>query len=109
MSKPPIELPVSRIKPLTNYVLVLLDPQKTVSDGGIELPEIAREPVREGYVIAVGPGLYRGTKTFVPMRLKRGDRVTVSGHGSRSIPEGEYVFELMRDPEIMLVHEASRS
>jgi hypothetical protein len=43
------------------------------------------------------------------MRLKRGDRVTVSGHGSRSIPEGEYVFELMRDPEIMLVHEASRS
>ena len=88
------------IRPILDGVLVLMDPPRTETSGGIIIPENARaeagswraqrEP-KIGTVLAVGPGRWRRKTShrengrivpdaaaishFIPMTLKAGDRV----------------------------------
>jgi len=71
------ELPV---KPCQDQVLVLLDPPKeTASSIHIPVSAQRRERTVEATVIAVGPGAYDKYGDRVPMAVKPGDRVLVSG------------------------------
>jgi len=63
------------IKPLEDRVLIepISEDQKTKS--GIVLPDSAKEPPRQGRVIAVGPGRIDSNGNRIPMSIKKGDIV----------------------------------
>lgn len=98
-------LPACGHRPVQNYVVVLLDQVAKETAGGIVLPDVVIKPATEGVVVAVGPGLYRKSGVFVPMSVRVGDRVTVSGMGQTPISHDGVDFKLMREPEILLVHD----
>lgn len=50
------EVDTMNFRPGGDRLLVLLDEQTEMSEGGIHLPEIARGSSRRGTVVAVGPG-----------------------------------------------------
>ncbi len=56
------------IKPIRNNVLVKCFPPKEFTDGGLFVPENARQESNKVEIIAVGSGLPKK-----PMRLKAGD------------------------------------
>lgn len=71
-----------QIQPLNNQVLVRRDPEDTVSDGGIVIPDAAHNPQMprgRGVVIAAGPGK-KHPKTGMRLEpsVKKGDRVVFS-------------------------------
>ena len=66
----------TEIQPLFNYVMIEKDEEKSVSNGGILLPDNVKEKPSTGVVIAVGEGSYNEeTGKLKPMSVKIGDRV----------------------------------
>lgn len=99
------KLPACGFTPLQNYVVVLLDAVPTESEGGIVLPASSIKPSKEGVVIAVGPGIQRKSGVFSPTQVRVGDRVTVTGQAQTPLEHDGVAFVLMREPEIVFVHE----
>lgn len=63
------------LSPLNDKIIVLADEAEKVTEGGIEVPEIARKRPQFGKVMAVGPGKRTDSGKVVPLALKPGDRV----------------------------------
>lgn len=95
-------IPRCRVRPLSNFVIVLRDPQPEFSEGGVFLPNVARKPVNTGMVIAVGPGVMRRCGVRDALDLKPGERVVISGQGQIAVPYHEPDFVLMRAPEVIV-------
>lgn len=99
------KLPKCGFRPLSNYVVVQLDEMPKMSDGGIAIPDVAIKPATEGVVVAAGAGMRRKNGAFVPISVRVGDRVTITGHAQIPIENDGERFVLMREPEILVVHE----
>jgi chaperonin GroES len=63
------------LKPLGDRVVVEPKEEKEVIQGGIVLPESAKEKPTEGVVLEVGPGAVKDDGTREEMPLKAGDVV----------------------------------
>jgi chaperonin GroES len=76
------------MKPIKNFVLIKPCPADEVSEGGLFLPESARERSSKADVVAVG----RGTAA-IKMEAKPGDRIFhIKGAGTEFIIDGESHF-----------------
>lgn len=89
----------TKIKPLSNYVLVKRTPPPT-SKGGILLPEAAREKPREGTVIAVGPGKINDRGEIEQLNVKPNDRVLFSTYSGTEV-EGDEELLILREDDIL--------
>ena len=67
------------IKPLGDRVLVEAIEAKDTVKGGIYIPDSAKEKPQEAKVIAVGPGKKDDNGKLIPMDVKVGDTVRLSG------------------------------
>jgi chaperonin GroES len=72
----------THMEPLFNRVLVERLPEKEKSEGGIYIPEVARDIPAFCNVIAVGPGRWQDGE-FVKTAVKPGDTVMVPGAGNK--------------------------
>lgn len=67
------------VRPLHDYILVELEPEKRVTKSGLIIPQTSKNPVSVGKVIRTGPGRLWKTKSgrhiFWEVRVKAGDRV----------------------------------
>jgi chaperonin GroES len=68
-------------RPLHDRVVVRRIESEEKTDGGIIIPDTAKEKPQEGEVVAAGPGTRNEKGELVPLELKAGDRV-VSGKWS---------------------------
>ena len=94
-----------KVKPLNDRVLVQRLEEKTVTKGGIFIPDTAKEKPVEGKVIAVGPGKVNDQGNRVPLNLKEGDRVLFGRYAGSEIKiEGEE-YLMMREDDILAVVE----
>lgn len=74
-----------KIKPINNFVIVLMDKEKAGEEqtaSGIYIPDRARMPKKTGTVQAVGRGLVTASGAIVPPQCKPGDRVHVMDTGN---------------------------
>lgn len=62
-------------RPLADRILVRRAAGADVTQGGILIPENAKERLNEGTVLAVGPGKRTSDGHIVEPRLKAGDKV----------------------------------
>ena len=90
-----------QIRPLYDRVVVRRIEQKETMQGGLYIPDSAKEKPQEGEVVAVGEGKYREDGTRQPLDVKAGDRVLFGKYSGSEIKlDGEELL-IMREDEIL--------
>ncbi|NGP88371.1 MULTISPECIES: co-chaperone GroES [Fodinibius] len=90
----------SKIKPLSDRVLVQPEPADEKTESGIIIPDSAKEKPQEGTVVAAGPGkVENGTK--IDMSVAEGDKVLYGKYSGTEVTlEGEE-YLIMRETDIL--------
>ncbi len=92
-----------KINPLGDRVVVKPSEAEEQTEGGIILPDTAKEKPQKGEVIAVGPGKKSDTGDTIPMEVKKGDTVIYGKYsGTEFNFEGEE-YLIMHENDILAV------
>lgn len=92
-----------KINPLGDRVVVKPSEAEEQTEGGIILPDTAKEKPQKGEVIAVGPGKKSDTGETIPMEVKKGDSVIYGKYsGTEFNFEGEE-YLIMHENDILAV------
>ena len=96
-----------KFKPLHDRVVIRRIEEAAKSQGGIIIPDTAKEKPTEGEVVAVGPGKRDEKGTVVPLELKKGDRILFGKwSGSEIRIDGEDLL-VMTETDVMGVIEGA--
>ena len=98
-----------KIRPLHDRVVVRRIEEKETVQGGIIIPDTAKEKPQEGEILAVGLGKRLDDGKIYPLDVKVGDRVLFGKYSGSEVPvkiEGEDVL-IMREDEILGVVESA--
>lgn len=90
-----------RFEPLNDGVLVYVHEEHAMTKGGIYLPEMARKPMNQGEVMAVGPGRMLESGTRVPTSVKRRQVVLFGAYSGSQIQVDGEKFTLMREIDVL--------
>jgi chaperonin GroES len=91
-----------KIRPQNDYVLVEIDEEQTITEGGLAVPEDARIRPRWGIVLAVGPGRMSPKKRrWIDPDVKEGDRVCVPIKAGQDFKIGTRELKLLREIDIV--------
>ena len=89
------------IRPLYDRVVVKRIEEKETVQGGIIIPDTAKEKPQEGEVVAVGQGKRNDDGKLIPLDVKPGDRILFGKYSGSEIKlEGEE-FLIIREEEIL--------
>jgi len=89
------------LKPLDDRIVVKRLDSEARSQGGIILPETAKEKPQEGEVIAVGEGKVLDNGKRSTMALKKGDRILFGKYSGSEVKLGRDEFVIMRENEVL--------
>jgi chaperonin GroES len=93
------------LKPLGDHVLLKPLSKEEKTEGGIYLPDTAKEKSQEGEIIAVGPGRMLENGTRVAPEVKEGDKVIYAKYGGTEFKVGDEEYLIMRESDILAVKE----
>jgi chaperonin GroES len=100
-----------KIRPLHDRVVVKRFAEEETVQGGIIIPDTAKEKPQAGEVLAVGQGKRLEDGKLCPLDVKVGDRVLFGKYSGNEVPvsiEGEDVL-IMREDEILgVIEKASK-
>jgi chaperonin GroES len=89
------------ITPLHDRVLVRRLEEKATAEGGIIIPDTAREKPHEGEVITVGAGkMEKGHR--IPLDVKAGDRILFGKYTGNDIEVDGQEYLILREEEILV-------
>jgi len=94
------------VAPLEDRVIVRQDDEPQKSQGGIFLPETAKEAPQFGTVVRVGPGKILESGSNRPMNVKEGDKVIFGKYSGTKIKIDDQELLFMREEDIMGVVES---
>jgi len=86
-----------KLRPLRDRVIIRRIEEEEVVEGGIVIPDTAREKPIKGEVIAVGPGRRDENGKIIPMNVKEGDVVVFRKYAGNEI--------VIDDEELLIVDE----
>ena len=91
-----------KIKPLGGRVLVRrMDDEAQTSEGGIIIPDTAKEKPTRGEIVAIGEGSRNDAGERIPFDVKVGDTVIFSKYGGTEVKiEGEE-YQIMSESDIL--------
>ena len=90
----------SKIKPLSDRVLVQPKPAEDKTESGIIIPDSAKEKPQEGTVVSAGPGkVENGTK--IDMSVAEGDKVLYGKYSGTEITLDGEEYLIMREADIL--------
>ena len=90
-----------KLKPLDDYVVVKPLEEEETTEGGIVLPDSAKEKPQRGEILAVGPGRILKNGDRRPLTIKEGDVVLFGKYAGTEVKiEGEEI-KIMRESEIL--------
>jgi len=93
------------IRPLHDRVVVKRLDEEESTQGGIIIPDSAKEKPQKAEVLAVGPGKKTDDGTIIPPEVKKGDKVLFGKYSGNEITvDGEECL-IMREDEILAVIE----
>ena len=93
------------IKPLGDRILVEAVEEKEVKEGGIIIPDTAKEKPQEGIVRVLGTGKTNDDGKNVPFEVKQGDRILVSKYGGTEIKLDGKEYKILNSDDILAVIE----
>jgi chaperonin GroES len=92
-----------RVKPLHDRIIVKRVEEDQKSQGGIIIPDTAKEKPQQGKVVAVGPGR-RNDGKVLPLDVKAGDTVLFAKYSGTEIRiDGDEVLILREDDVLGVV------
>jgi chaperonin GroES len=94
-----------KLQPLGDRLVVRREDSQDRTEGGIFLPESAKNKPTRGVVVAVGDGKLLENGSRAPMQVKAGDRVLFTSYAGEAIEIGEDEFLLMAEGELLAVIE----
>ena len=90
----------SKIKPLSDRVLIQPAPAEEKTDSGIIIPDSAKEKPQEGTVVAAGPGkVENGNK--IDMSVTEGDEVLYGKYSGTEVTLDGEEYLIMRESDIL--------
>jgi chaperonin GroES len=93
------------IRPLYDRIVVKRIDEKEQVQGGIIIPDTAKEKPQQGEVVAVGRGKRLENGTLVPLDVKVGDRVLFGKYSGNEIKLDGVEYLIMREDEVLGVIE----
>jgi chaperonin GroES len=91
------------IKPLSDRVVVKPVEQEEKVQGGIIIPDTAKEKPQQGKVVAVGPGKVSDSGEKVVMEVKEGDMVLYGKYSGTEVTVDNEDYLIMRESDIFAI------
>lgn len=91
------------IKPLGDRVLVKRLEAEEITEGGIVIPDTAREKPKKGKIIEVGEGKLLESGQRAEFQVKKGDRVIFSSFAGTEVKVDGEEYLLMPEEDILAV------
>jgi len=96
-----------KIRPLYDRIVVRRIEEKEAMQGGLYIPDTAKEKPQEGEVAAVGKGKRLEDGKVIPLDVQVGDRILFGKYSGNEIKiDGEELM-IMREDEVLGVLEAA--
>jgi chaperonin GroES len=73
-----------------------------MTDGGLYIPDLAKERPAQGVVVATGPGKYE-SGIFQPVNIQPGDHVLFGKFSGQEVKVGIDEFLILREEDVFLV------
>ncbi len=89
------------LKPLDDRIVVKRVESEAKSEGGIILPDTAKEKPQEGKVVAVGAGKLLDSGERGAMTLKKGDRILFGKYSGTDVNVNKDELIIMRESEVL--------
>ncbi len=96
-----------KIRPLYDRIVVKRIEEKEAMQGGLYIPDSAKEKPQEGEVVAVGQGKRLEDGKLVPLDVKVGDRILFGKYSGSDIKLDNEEYMIMREDEVLGVLEAA--
>lgn len=93
------------LKPLADRVVLKVLTGEEKTQGGIVLPDTAKEKPQEGEVVAVGPGKLLENGTRVAPEVKVGDIVIFAKYSGTEVKYEGQEYLIIRDSDILAIKE----
>jgi chaperonin GroES len=97
---------ISKIKPLSDYLLIEPISSETKLPSGIVIPDTAKEKPQEGKVVAVGPGKRDESGNIVPLQVKKDNVVMYKKWGGTEVKAEGKELLLVREEDILAIIES---
>ena len=94
-----------KIRPLDDRVVVKVLDAEAKTDGGIVLPDTAKEKPSRGEVVAIGVGRLLESGDRAPMSVSKGDRVLFGRYSGNEIKISGKEHNVMRETEVLAIIE----
>ena len=91
------------IKPLSDRVVVKPAPADEKRQGGIIIPDTAKEKPQQGEIVAVGPGKSSDTGDTIKMSVKKGDTVLYGKYSGTEITLDNEEYLIERESDILAI------
>lgn len=92
-----------KIKPLSDRVVVKPSEPDEQVQGGIIIPDTAKEKPQKGKIVAVGPGKASETGEIIPMEVKVGDMVLYGKYSGTEVTIEKEDYLIVRESDILAV------
>jgi chaperonin GroES len=91
------------IRPLYDRIVVKRVEEQEQVQGGIIIPDTAKEKPQEGEVVAVGKGKRNDKGEVSPLELVAGDRILFGKYSGSDIKLDGQEYLIMREDEVLAV------
>ena len=95
-----------QIRPLYDRVVVRRIEQKETMQGGLYIPDSAKEKPQEGEVVAIGKGKRLEDGKLVPLDVQVGDRILFGKYSGSDIKLDGQENLIMREDEVLGILDA---
>lgn len=93
----------TRLVPLYDRLLVRKVEAPDVTEGGIIIPETAKEPLNRGVIVACGDGKMLESGQFIPLKVKVGDEILFGRYAGTDITVDGEKLATMREDEVFAI------
>lgn len=95
---------MAKVKPLGDKILVEILEAEEKTQGGIILPDTAKEEKTEGKVVAAGPGKTLESGKIQALEVKKGDRVIFGKYSGDEIIIDGKKHKILKENEVLAVY-----
>ncbi|MDA7951770.1 MAG: co-chaperone GroES [Pirellulaceae bacterium] len=95
--------PKLRLQPLGDRVVVRRDESEEVTQGGILLPDSAKDKPARGIILSVGEGRLLDDGQRGELQVHEGDRVLFTSYAGETFKVDDEEYLLMREDDILAV------
>jgi len=92
-----------KLKPLEDRVVIQPAPPDEKVQGGIIIPDTAKEKPQRGEVVAVGPGKASDSGQIVKMTVKVGDTVLYGKYSGTEVTVDGEDYLIVRESDILAI------